>query len=69
MDANAVAVIAVVVSVGACAVACVAYRNARDALDFVNRVCAIMDSRSSRTVVVDHTDGRITIVKELKDAE
>lgn len=30
---------------------------------------SVLESRSSRTVTIDHSDGRITVVKELKDPE
>ena len=34
----------------------------------VRKTFHMLESRSTRTVCVDHTDGRITVIKELKDA-
>lgn len=67
MNPEAIATLALIASIGALVLACRAYQYARAAHDLTNRVCAIMESRSSRTVVCDLSDGRITVIKELKD--
>jgi hypothetical protein len=54
--------LALLISIGAL---CYAWR----AYKVVSNTFHILESRSSRTVTVDHTDGRITVVKELKDAQ
>lgn len=60
--------LAFLVALAAFVLAYRAHSFAKRAHDTVAAVFHVMESRTSRTVTVDHTDGRVTIVKEYKDA-
>lgn len=59
---NVLSSLALLISIGAL---CYAWR----AYKLVSNTFHVLESRTSRTVTVDHSDGRITVVKEYKDAQ
>lgn len=66
---EALASLAFLCSLGACVYAYRAHKYAKQAHDTTAVVFHILESRASRTVICDLTDGRITVIKELKDAK
>jgi hypothetical protein len=66
--AEAVATLALLVALAAFVLAYRAHKFAKQAHDTTAVVFHIIESRASRTVICDLTDGRVTVIKELKDA-
>lgn len=66
---EAIATVALLAAVVACVAAYRAHTLAQRAANLRDTIVAIIESRSSRTVVCDLSDGRITVIKEIKDAE
>lgn len=64
-----VAIVALFVALVACAFAYRAQRKSEEVHTLWTNAIHTLESRSARTVVMDLQDGRITVVKELKDVQ
>lgn len=68
MHTEAMLTLILLLALVACGLAYSAHRYAKRAYDITAAVFHIIENRSSRTIVCDLQDGRITVIKELKDA-